>query len=1124
MADTPGSQYATHLAFDVSVTPQAATAVRFVFGGALVQTGITAGEQTAFGRASVANGAQGVAVSGIAPVAPGSVCVHDGARDMPVLLHLTQTAGADARNVPFVFGGAQLVTGAGAGDGHGFGVPAVTQPLSVQPAGIAPPGIAAPVLADAGRKPGVLLALTQDAGAQDGRSVRFDFGDAARPVVVPGMAAGAVGEPVLSQPLGARAAGFDALRVGAPFVFAPQVRDGYVDFAFGVPLDDAPQAVRFDFDEEFGIGAGGLDAQEFGAHVLENAAAGLRPAGLDAQAFGTPALRLDAVIQAAGIAPADFGQAQVQNRTQVVRAGGVQTLDGFGRGNVQNRSRFVQVGGWASELYGTTWVSHFLRTITTRGATLDAAGRPRVEHREKRIAPEGIFLDAVGFPVASWTQTIAPQGWDSAQWLTRIIPESETVYPQGMDATLWGETVVRNRVQVVQVPSVRAPGQEELFYGRAHVYNLRQYIVQVYDPNDGLNPPEIGGWMRVENRDRRIGAFGFTGQAFGYQTVDNTARVLTVAGMAAPPFDGAALVAFAVREIAPESIEPPYISHWARVHNGARVLGVAGVDMQAFGAHKAANTRRYFPYITAGEQQIFGTPFVAARVRSIQMESRYSIAPPIVPLPTVDWYTRHVQAAGFDAGTVATRAELRIRWNRIRPQWTHRDSFGDATVRNVTPQIYPRGGCWEEFGLGAQVELFTRYLSPEGEAASRYGRAWVSDKRRRVSVAGLLAGTVSTRAKVERRGTAPYALQHIWLDSPTGGASGYGIAPPGGTQANVQVPPPVLNVREIRTIQNEPSTRFGTPAVAANSIRVEPGVNEDLFGTAWVSAKIRSVTVSEWREVFEPPKPRLSPHTIYAVMEAPAQAIRNHPTPRNLHYVQGWVGFGNARVTLQHRRISIYGFQATGYGAHQVGNATQYVLPQGLRAHKFGIPTLPGLQRLRVFDAPDCLAFGRPSVRRHVTGAQTVTGRGWTATEITRGHNVENFHRALSVRGFAAQQLGASRQGDSRYMRQSLHVGFPDNPPMQGFDAARYGQAWVSYYRRDVFVPGVDTFACEYDLQAFDKRMRVTRTAAKPAVQHVTASGWDALAFAPLMDVRAGTYHIRPDGNAETYRKGAPEL
>ena len=577
MADTPGSQYATHLAFDVSVTPQAATAVRFVFGGALVQTGITAGEQVAFGRASVANGAQGVAVSGIAPVAPGSVCVHDGARDMPVLLHLTQTAEADARNVPFVFGGAQLVTGAGAGDGHSFGVPAVTQPLSVQPAGIAPPAVAAPVVADVALSPCVRLILTQDAPAHDGRSVRFDFGDAARPVVVPGMAAGAVGVPELAQPLGVRPAGWDALHVGAPFVLPPRVRDGRVNFVFAAPLAGAAD---FAFDVEFGLGVPGFDAAAFGAATLSNSALGVRPEGWDAQAVGDPSLRLDARILVAGVAPGEFGQAEIYNRTQVIRAGGIREPDGVGRASVQNRSRFVPVAGWASEQYGKTWVSHFLRTVEARGAQMTLSGRPRVEHREKRIAPESIYREAVGFPVVSWTRTIAPEGWDSARYLTRIIPEITACYPHGLDATLWGETRVHNRLQVVQVPTLRPPGQEELFYGRAHVYNLRQYIALGHDPNDGLHGA-FGIWTRVENRDKRIRAYGFNEQAFGHHVVELAARVVAPAPIAPPVFVGAQLVAFGVRKVRTEGIEPPYISHWLRVRNSARVLDVAGVDAQA---------------------------------------------------------------------------------------------------------------------------------------------------------------------------------------------------------------------------------------------------------------------------------------------------------------------------------------------------------------------------------------------------------------------------------------------------------------------------------------------------------------------------------------------------------------
>lgn len=1146
MADTQGSHDAFSLAFSHPLAPQAATAVRFVFGGALVAPALSAGEQGACGVPDVANAAQSIAPAGVPTHAVPAPSV---ARHAALVLALDADLPAhDGRNVAFVFGGAQLVTQAGAGDTLAVGAHCATIPWSVRPAGIAAPDIVPPVAADTRRAAGVLLALTEDLIAQDGRAVRFDFGDAARPVVAHGFDGFAAGTHGVEQPLGARAEGFDAARVGVPFVFAPFARDGNVDFAFGEALDAAPAAsVRFDFGsgELLAVAEGfdactfgahsveqplsaqveGFDAARVGTHVVRNAVATLRvrASGWDGAQTGQASVRnLHERIAPAGVRAPDCGEPDVFNRNQYIRAGNLYTPEDVPtRARVFNRNQYAVPAGWDAQAFGSkTLVSHFLRRIEARGVQPGNCGKPRVEHREKRIAPEGIFRDAVGFPVLGWARHLCPHGWDSARYLTRIIPEVSRVYPQGAAVTQWGAARIWNRQHVVAVPTLRPPGQEEFYYGRAHVWNLRQYIRQEFDVNCGLVPQPFGGWMRVENRNRVLGVPGYPQERFGYHEVFNAARPVLPEGIAPHGVRGCALVAHAVRRLALDGMEPPFVSYWLRVRNAARQLFVVGEDAACVGAHAVANTRRYYSRITAGNQQAFGVAFVADRVRTVSIESRYGIAPPTVRLPTVQLWTRYVEPQGWDAAAISGRAELRIHWNKIAPRWTHRELFGDAQVRNKTPQLYAHGICHDAFGA-AVVDLFTRYVAPVGEAQLRIGRAGISHKTRKVAAAGLAAGAIGSNTRVTRKGSAPYSLQKIVLD----GTHGYGIAPPGGTQQNVQVPEPILNQQEIHVINPEAATRFGVPFVAANSIRVEPGIGEDNCGTPFVSLRVRRLAVSPWqdRDVFEPERARLSPHTIYAVMDAPAQAKRNHPAPRTLHYVSGWAGFGlNTRVTLKNRTVRPYGYDMAGYGRARVEHWRRYILLAGWRDSRFGIPMLPGTRRLTQFNAPDGMTMGRPSVRIVWHGAQTIAPRGWAATAISeRGNRVENLHRNIFPRGFLAQQMGASRSGDKRYMWQSLHVGAPDNPPMQGFDAACYGAPWVSHRIRDVRAEGFDAFLCEYDLMNFAARMRVRNAGApKPAARTVAPVAIGACEMA-MADARHLQYFIRPDGDSEQFRKGA---
>jgi len=88
--------------------------------------------------------------------------------------------------------------------------------------------------------------------------------------------------------------------------------------------------------------------------------------------------------------------------------------------------------------------------------------------------------------------------------------------------------------------------------------------------------------------------------------------------------------------------------------------------------------------------------------------------------------------------------------------------------------------------------------------------------------------------------------------------------------------------------------------MTANSIRMRSGYADYFaFGTHFVSAKIRVLDLNEHGiEATSETKrygiPRLSPHTIWAVKEAPEQAIDNHYRA-SLHYVDQDPATGSRR-------------------------------------------------------------------------------------------------------------------------------------------------------------------------------------------------------------------------------------
>ena len=69
-------------------------------------------------------------------------------------------------------------------------------------------------------------------------------------------------------------------------------------------------------------------------------------------------------------------------------------------------------------------------------------------------------------------------------------------------------------------------------------------------------------------------------------------------------------------------------------------------------------------------------------------------------------------------------------------------------------------------------------------------------------------------------------------------------------------------------------------------------------------------------------------------------------------------------------------------------------------------------------------------------------------------------------------------------------------------------------------VQGFESFRMEYDYTQFDKRMRVTQEQISLPTMLTTTIGFDALVVT-VPNIRPAAHYIRPDGNADQFRKGA---
>ncbi len=843
----------------------------------------------------------------------------------------------------------------------------------------------------------------------------------------------------------------------------------------------------------------------------------LFPSGWDSLALGAARMRLaQQFVGAQGWGSSNVGiGGKVWNRDQVVRHGGTDYL-ASGRPTVQLWRRYLTPAGLHSLAVGAATVTHGVRRVTAVGAVdLLRLGAAWVSRSPRALEPAGISPPGVmGSHVVGGSRTVAPLGTDMQAFGTRIIPEGQSLYPQGFAGEA-GQPGVQNWVAYVR-PQGFVTNSDELRFGRAAVWKLRQYIQQVYDPNDGLNPPGFGQWMGIENRNKEPVPVGWLSERHGYTSIFNKATAVLPAGVAPPadpPYQKAGAVTHKNRPLELPGFDSQGFSGWHVVSNNADLLRPAGADTMALGTPGLENRSRQYKDIGNMDTMAMGTPMVALAVRGIDFEPRYSIEPPAIPLPEVKLHTRYVEyvSAGDQLG--AGVPSLSIHWTIIEPKWAFHPPawIGEPALRNVTPELRTGGANHEEFGA-ALVRTQWRRVETQGADTAQFGAARARDRRSWVFASGLIPPVMQPGPVVTKVGGLPDPQQVV-----VGG-----VAPPA-------MPAPTFNIQSAKPAGLD-VLRFGAAEVRANSIRVEPGIFGHYFGQPVVGLKRRVLDVDKGGiPGHEMGTYRVSPHTIYATVEAPQQAIENHER-RLLHYVDHDVvynrpltGPGTPAITHKARRVVASGVRPPDVqNLHAIMNRRVAVYPTGMQVLRMGSVVTNGPQAIVQDNGADGLAVGTAKVARApYTGPQQVAPQGVPAPAIA-GSSIDFRNRALRMAGWHAMAMGASKPGDTPYQWQGLRVGplVPTVP--HGFDAQQFGTAWVSLRVRDVPLQGFDALEADYDPQNFHRRMRVANaTTPKPAAQGLAPIGVEPPAV-PGHSTRMGRHYIRPDGNAEQYRKGAP--
>lgn len=854
----------------------------------------------------------------------------------------------------------------------------------------------------------------------------------------------------------------------------------------------------------------GIKPYDVGTPAIGHAIRFVQPTGFDHLLFGRAVLTKTPEIFPRGHQSSAIGQSWIshKNRTIDLIQKGINSFKA-GEPTVWYGQRPIKTKGWQTASYGSPTLTHEVREVLGQGFKRDAYGIPWVSFGTRRLEPVGIYKDFPSNHMVGGTQTIKPAGYEATLWGERIIPISQSVQPLGFRES-WGAATVDLHTKYIAPVGYISVGQQPADrWGDITVYNKLQYIVQEFDVNSGLVPPKWSEWTAIANRNIQMNVTGFASQRFGYSQIDNNATPLLPNGIE-PPAITIGMISHGIRAIAPEAIEAPPISTWGVVHNGARVIAPLGHTHTQWGNDgTVVNTRREYRNVGRIDSLETGTPMIAYRIRTIDIEPRYSIAPPQINLPTIDLYTRYVSFRGYET-TKYGLPSLSIHFNIIGPSWRHRDDFGESVVRNLTPELLVGAFDSQEFGR-ASIRTQWRHVQAQGDTATLFGSAMIADTKQQIGLRGWQDSIISQLHTVTKTGTPPYTTQNIWLQNESNPSKdGFGIKPTSEPSR------PGLNQNVIYH-RGHNSQKFGEATLHSNNLYIDIGISIKNFGTGTsVKNQNRFIDVAGIDNTIK---------TGDELMVTPFYIKpRSFNQPGDYDSFSQGNKFGEAVVTNQHRTIYPYAHSSSsvGYGV-EVDLQTRYIAPPTIRGFAMGFPEIPFTTKtIDIKDYGfDSAAYGTAVVAPPpYTGPQTIAARGFNnqAFGIDR---VELLHRNITASGRDSLAMGRSISNDTPYMWQGLRVGEFVPMSIGAGDTSVFGDTVIGLRVREIPVEGFVAFRSEYEPSRFKDRMKVIGSLTNnPLTQGVTAGGIDSEAMGNP-SIKPAQHFIRPDGNSDQFRKGA---
>lgn len=862
----------------------------------------------------------------------------------------------------------------------------------------------------------------------------------------------------------------------------------------------------------------------------------IKPAAFNNMVFGRPVLT-----KTPELFPKPFASSVVQkptvwfkNRTIALANKGFDSSE-YGTAIAWFRYRHVRPTPWVSSKYANPTATHGVRELLGKGFIRDTYGNAWISHGQRTLEPASIHQDYPSRHMVGGTRYLEPMGYAATLFGTRIIPEQQLVTTQGFTGA-FGLTAIDLYTKYLKPLGYNSYGSQPANrWGTGKVFNSLQYITQTFDGNSGLVPPPWSTWIVIDNRNKQLNTSGHLSSKFGYSNIYNNAAPLLPTPIE-PPLFKKPMISEANRPIRLEGIEPPSMSGWSVVYNDARVLAPTGLNTELFGLADAVKTRRYYDHIGMIDSLDAGVPMIAYRIRKIDIESRYSIAPPYIALPTIDTLTKYATFRGYETAGYGLPS-LSIRFNIIRTRWTHKDNPGYPFIKNVTPEVGVYGHNSELFGSTA-IRTEWRNVYTDGANATIMGLAKIADTKQFIKMFGWRDTIVAQKHKVVRTGSPPYSTQQISLDGwydfdKEEYRSGDGIVFDESKQGK-RVPSPSLNQNVLKARGFEDG-KYGNTKLHSNNIQVLGNIAMHNIGPdITVGNANRTISLHDKGidAVIVVGSPRMSPWTIYAVVEAPAQAKRNHKY-QALHYVgesrdiPAGENFGRVKVESTIRSVFVRSHQSSQFGAQKIELFKRYLQPFGVTRTRVGLPSIPFTpQYIDAYDrrgnVNEMSRYGKPDV--------TVMDYGDKEAKVIGLHSLQMGSTAIDLKtryllinGFNSQAMGSKKNNDKPYMWQGLRVGEHVPNVITGGETLEFGLAFISPFIRDIQLDGFSAFASEYDTDAngFGRRM-IVRNADKPlpANSTITVEGIYSNAIIGYQDIKLGQHYIRPDGNSDQFRKG----